>query len=342
MRPAGSPKSLQRRRERAMQLLKDGHQPHEAAAKLKVDRRSVRRWRAAYRQQGAQAMQAKPAPGRPSKLSDREKGQLEKLLPKGAVAAGFPTDPWTCARIAQAIEARFGARCHIDRIGRLTRALGWSPRKPARRALERGGTAIAAWAMPEWPGQKNASRLKARLVFIGESAFLMAPLVRRVWAPRGAAPIVRQRARPHRKASVAGALRAAPGRDRARLCFRLRRGANANARRAVALLAQSDRQPGAPFAVAWDRLRAHRAIVARESPATHPHVRRAFLPPSAPELDPIECLWGCLKTNPMANPAIPGIDELADVARSHAGSIQRRFDSLKSLVRHSPLSLRLK
>ena len=158
MRPAGSPKTLQRRRERAMELLKDGCQPHEVAAKLKIDRRSVRRWCAAHRQQGAQALRAKPAPGRPSKLSDRGKGQLEELLLKGAVAAGFPTDLWTCARIAQAIEARFGVRYHIDHIGRLMRALGWSPQKPARRALERDGTAIATWVKSEWPRVKKTPR----------------------------------------------------------------------------------------------------------------------------------------------------------------------------------------
>ena len=50
MRPAGSPKALQRRREQAMRLLKDGCQPHEVAEMLKVDRCSVRRWRAAHRQ----------------------------------------------------------------------------------------------------------------------------------------------------------------------------------------------------------------------------------------------------------------------------------------------------
>ena len=154
MRPAGSPTSLQRRRERAIQLLKDGYQPVEVAAKLKVDRRSVRRWRAAYRQQGALALQAKPTPGRPSKLSDREKEQLEKLLLKGAVAAGFPTDLWTCARITQAIEECFNVRYHVDHIGRLMRALGWSPQKPTRRALERDETAIATWVKSEWPRVK--------------------------------------------------------------------------------------------------------------------------------------------------------------------------------------------
>ena len=158
MRSAGSPKTLQRRRERAIRLLKDGYQSVEVAAKLKVDRRSVRRWRAAYREQGARALQAKPIPGRPSKLSDREKGQLEKLLLKGAVAAGFPTDLWTCARIAQAIEEQFSVRYHIDHIGRLMRALGWSPQKPARRALERDETAIATWVKSEWPRAKKTPR----------------------------------------------------------------------------------------------------------------------------------------------------------------------------------------
>ena len=170
----------------------------------------------------------------------------------------------------------------------------------------------------------------------------MAPLVRRGWAPRGKTPIVRQRTRPHRKVSVIGALCVAPERDRVRLHFRLHRDANVNARRTAAFLAQLDRQLGAPFVVVWDNLQAHRAIVVRDFLATHPHVRRVFLPPYAPELNPIEYLWGHLKTNPLANLAMPDVDELADVARSHARSLQHRSDLLKSFVRHSPLSLRLK
>ena len=191
-------------------------------------------------------------------------------------------------------------------------------------------------------GKKNAARLKAWLVFIDESALLMAPLVRRGWAPHGETPIIRQRTRSHRKVSVIGALCVAPERDRVRLYFRPHRNANVNARRTVAFLGQLDRQLGAPFAVVWDRLQAHRAIAVRDFLAEHPHVRRVFLPPYAPELNPIEYLWGHLKTNPLANLAIPDVDELADVARSHARSLQHRSDLLKSFIRHSPLSLRLK
>ena len=37
---------------RAIQLLKQGHPPVEVARRVGVDRRSVRRWHAAYRERG--------------------------------------------------------------------------------------------------------------------------------------------------------------------------------------------------------------------------------------------------------------------------------------------------
>jgi transposase len=49
MRPAGSPEELQRRRERCIALLREGYAPVEVARMVGVDRRSVRRWNAAFR-----------------------------------------------------------------------------------------------------------------------------------------------------------------------------------------------------------------------------------------------------------------------------------------------------
>ena len=60
-----------------------------------------------------------------------------------------------------------------------------SPEAGAPRAgAGRGGdSGLGAQRMA--PGKKNAWRLKASLVFIDESGLLMAPLVRRTWAPVG-------------------------------------------------------------------------------------------------------------------------------------------------------------
>src|SRR5436309_9902530 len=68
MRPPGSPEELQRRRERALALLRQGYPPVEVAERVGVDRRSVRRWKAAVRKRGAKALRAKPVPGRPRQL----------------------------------------------------------------------------------------------------------------------------------------------------------------------------------------------------------------------------------------------------------------------------------
>ena len=161
MRPTGSPEELEHRRMRALALLKEGLQPVEVARRVGVDRRSVRRWKAAARTQGAAGVRAKPAQGRPLKLRAKHRTKLEALLLKGAQAAGFHTDLWTCPRVAEVIQRRFGVCYHVDHIGRVLHALGWSPQQPARRAIERDEAAIAQWVKVRWPQVKKTPRAAA-------------------------------------------------------------------------------------------------------------------------------------------------------------------------------------
>lgn len=158
MRPRGSPEELERRRNRAIGLLQQGYQPVEIAHMVGVDRRSVRRWNATYRAQGHEGLTSKPVPGRPRKLGDPGCKKLDALLQKGAKAAGFPTDLWTCPRVAEVIRSRFGVRYHVDHIGRLLRSLGWTPQKPARRAAERDEERIEGWVKTQWPRIKKKPR----------------------------------------------------------------------------------------------------------------------------------------------------------------------------------------
>ncbi len=158
MRPHGSPKELERRRRRAIVLLQEGLTPVEVARRVGVDRRSVRRWKAAHRKGGRQALKAKPASGRPPKLDSAAKARLEKLLLLGARSAGFATDLWTCRRVAQVIRKHYDVRYHIGHVARLLHALGWSPQKPQRLAVERDEQAIGNWIKHEWPRVKKKPR----------------------------------------------------------------------------------------------------------------------------------------------------------------------------------------
>lgn len=157
MRPTGSPKELEHRRFRAMTLLQDGYPPVEVARMIGVDRRSVRRWSATKTMRGIAALKAKPASGRPARLAASQKQALRKMLLQGASKHGFPTELWTCPRIAQVIRQRFHVRYHVDHLSRLLHVLGFSPQKPERRAIERNATAIRRWVKTEWPTIKKKS-----------------------------------------------------------------------------------------------------------------------------------------------------------------------------------------
>ena len=83
MRPAGSPQDLERRRHRAMDLLQKGHSPKEVAQWVGVDRRSVRRWKAACTKSGGSALQDHLALGQPFLLPQEQQKALEEGLLKG-------------------------------------------------------------------------------------------------------------------------------------------------------------------------------------------------------------------------------------------------------------------
>lgn len=120
-----------------------------------VDPRSVRRWKHDLRLGGKAALKAVPASGRPARLSTGQRERLERHLLKGAQAAGFATDLWTCPRVGEHIERTFGIRYHVDHVCRLLHQMNWSPQKPTRKAVERDEEGIAQWVKQSWPGIKK-------------------------------------------------------------------------------------------------------------------------------------------------------------------------------------------
>jgi transposase len=170
----------------------------------------------------------------------------------------------------------------------------------------------------------------------------MAPFLRRTWNPCGQTPLLHHCGGAHRKVSAIGALCVSPDRSDVRLYFRLHPNANINAERVVDFLGQLDRQIDEPMVLLWDRLNAHRAFLVQRFLAANPHIAAEYFPPYAPELNPIEYVWGYLKLNPLANLAFFDLDELTTSARRYGRSLQRQPDLLRSFLRHSPLSLRLR
>src|SRR5215813_10130894 len=136
MRPFGSPKTLERRRRRAVALLQQGLSLHEVARRVQASVSSVSQWRAAWQQGGDAALAPKPV--------------------QGATAHGFANNLWTLKRIAAVIQVHFGVRYHPAHVWKLLRRLGWSCQAPERRALQRDEQAMAHGKRYTWPAIKKS------------------------------------------------------------------------------------------------------------------------------------------------------------------------------------------
>lgn len=161
MRPKGSAKELEVRRRIAAKLLQQGKGICDVAGLVGASPSSVHRWKEALKRGGEDALKAKPHPGRPSRLSSRQKKRLQKILLKGPLAAGFSTDLWTCRRLAEVIERVFGVKYHPDHVWHILRLMSFSCQKPERRARERDEVAIAKWRRYRWPYIKKGSKRRS-------------------------------------------------------------------------------------------------------------------------------------------------------------------------------------
>jgi transposase len=161
MRPKGSAAELEVRRRLAVRLLSQGKSRSEVAEMVGASLSSVKRWKAAWKKGGVEAVAAKPHPGRKPKLTNAQKRQLERMLLRGPRAAGFSNDLWTCGRVAEVIRRRFGVTYHVDHVPRILQAFGWSCQKPELRARERDEAAIERWRTRKWPRIKKELSAKS-------------------------------------------------------------------------------------------------------------------------------------------------------------------------------------
>src|SRR3954451_18139575 len=103
MRDKGSPAELEHRRLLAVQRVLDGYSTQEVAEFLGVDSRSVRRWVAAYRQEGGPGPFARPEPGGAPKFRTTQEKIVRRWLADKPTEHGFAPGLWTGPRLAALI-----------------------------------------------------------------------------------------------------------------------------------------------------------------------------------------------------------------------------------------------
>lgn len=151
------------RRAEGVRLLEAGEMLQaEIARDLGVTEAAVSKWKKQLVEEGPQALRARKATGRPPKLDDVAKAKLVKKLEEGAMAAGFPTEQWTQARVKQLIKREFDVVYHQNYISRLLDDLGWSVQKVDPRAIEQDEELVRAWLSRDLPRIKKSAAARRR------------------------------------------------------------------------------------------------------------------------------------------------------------------------------------
>ena len=341
-RPLGTSEELERRRYRAVELVRQGESVATVARFLGVHRSSVSRWRKHAIQAGAYALAARPHPHRPARLTDLQLPRLESLLSQGAAAHGWSNHLWTTNRVAILIERQFGIRYHHDHVGRfLRKRLGWSVQKPMRRARERNEAAILDWQSRQFPRiAREAQERGAHLVFLDESGFMLTPTVRRTWAPQGRTPVLSAWDRRDRISAISS-ITVSPKNRIVNLYFDLLPdNTNVHGDDVVEYLRRLRSHLGSRMTILWDGSRVHdRSGAVQQFLAEHPEIRTERIPAYAPELNPDELVWAWTKYGRLGNLAADNTPCLRDYIQTELNYLRRHPELLASFIDKTELTV---
>src|SRR5512147_2361763 len=190
--------------------------------------------------------------------------------------------------------------------------------------------------------RKKARRQHAHIVLIDESGLLMAPLVRRTWAPRGQTPDFVQRGGggPRRKVSVAAALGPSPRRDRLGLYTKTSVNGYFDNWYVTAFLEAMMHDLDGRSVVVWDGGPMHKGDpIQRLTAHFADRLCLESLPPWAPMLNPAEPLWGWLKYDRLCNYAPQDAAELDGGVVAELAAVKDDQQFLRDLYHASELPL---
>jgi transposase len=313
MRPKGTSAELERRRRRAVELVKQGESPTVVARILGVRTPSLHRWRRMAQQ--PHGLDARAIPGPTPRLSDYHLRKLERLLRQGATKHGWPNELWTADRVARLIRERFGVSFHPEHVRKiLKQRLGWTSQKPRRKARERDDKEVERWLGDELPRiLRQAWKRQAYVVFLDESGFQLTPSVRRTLAPRGQTPVLSCWDRRDRICAIS-CITLSPREGRPGLYFELLPvNRTVHGEEVVAFLKALRRQLRGPFTVIWDRHVIHsKSRLVKAFLAENADIVVEDFPGYVPDLNPDEWVWGWTKYSRLSNLAAWNAEELWD------------------------------
>ena len=166
---------------------------------------------------------------------------------------------------------------------------------------------------------------------------MLQPTVRRTWAPEGETPVSRAWDR-HDRWSVLSALTVSPAARRLGLLFDVWP-CNVDTEAVLAMLRHLRRRHPGGFLLVLDRWSVHRSAVRQFLARGDGRVEVEWLPAYAPELNPVEHVWGRAKYVDLANFVPAQAEHLRRAVEASLVKTRGRQTTLRSFFEHAKLKL---
>ena len=312
----------------ALRRVREGEKPSAVVKSLGMNRTSIYRWlkAAAGRGKGERALAARPATGRPTKLTPTQQAQVFRWINgKDPRQYGLDFGLWTRQIAATLIEQKFGVSLGLTAVGRLLAQLGLTPQKPLQRAYQRDPQAVERWQRETYPAIAAAARQNgADVYFWDESGFRADTVHGKTWAPKGKTPVI-QRPGQRQSISAASAVNAKGG-----FWFATYQGA-LNAELFIELLKKMMKGRSKPVHLVVDGLPAHKKLNVREYIAsTQGKLTMHVLPGYAPDLNPDELVWSHVKRTGVARNPLRAGEKLELRIEQQLHNVQRNRRLVRS------------
>jgi transposase len=182
-------------RQSAVDMFLKGESKVSISKHLCVSRRAVYKWVKAYEVAGIKGIKIRKR-GRPegSQLTPWQSAQIVNLILNYCPdALSMPFFLWTRESVGLLIEKKFKIKLSKWTVGRYLAKWGFSPQKPARRAIEQNPKAIENWFKTEYPLiQREAKRDNAVISWGDEMGLRSDHNVGRTYGLKGKTPIVKR------------------------------------------------------------------------------------------------------------------------------------------------------
>jgi transposase len=184
---------------------------------------------------------------------------------------------------------------------------------------------------------KKARQEGWSIVLIDESGFMLQPVVRRTWAPKGQTPIQYSWDR-HDRLSAIAALTVAPQRRGLGLYFQLQQ-ENLRFDDVMTFLRLVHQHLRRKFILVLDRYSVHRKAVRLLQEAGVNWFEVEWLPSYAPDLNPVEMVWNHTKYADLANFIPEDIDHLEQAVTTSIAETRQVISLKLACFAHAGLDL---